>query len=119
MGRGQQHRQPAEPTPPPDPLADLRSDPTPGSTPDQVDPAPEPDPAPEGVSIRPMVDQETHDEMVSEVVAAWHADPTSQGFLHGGGQCGCRYMARRAMETAVPVVTEEDLEERELETSGG
>lgn len=68
------------------------------------------------IQVRPMVDQETHDEMVAEMVAAWHHDPTSQGFLHGGGSvCGCFYIARHALQAAVPVMTEADQEERELE----
>lgn len=70
------------------------------------------------VEVRPMVSQETRDQMVAEVVAAWHADPSSLGFLHGGGSmCGCRYMARVALQAAVPVMTEEDVEEKELEPS--
>lgn len=112
MGRGtQQHRTP-EPVTQPDPLADLRTDPVPGISPELM----QAEPGEDGpVTIRPMVDQDTQDDMVAEVVAAWHADPTSQGFLHGGGQCGCRYIARQALQAAVPVMTEEDLKERELE----
>lgn len=117
-------RQPAKTTqpasPPEDPLADLRQPDAPAlpETPvqgNQEDLEPEP---PEVTDLRPMVTQEVWDEMVAEVVAAWHADPTSQGFLHGGGAvCGCRYMARVALQAAVPVVTEEDLEPKELEPS--
>lgn len=107
MGRGQQQPQPIQQ---PDPLADLREESPPTDPP--TDPA---NSEPEAVTIRPMVDQETWDAMVAEVVAAWHADTTSQGFLHGGGQCGCRYIARTALQVAVPVMTEEDAEQRELE----
>lgn len=113
--------------PPEDPLADLREpDDAPTDLPAQHDPigsqcqvpdCPEAhDPEPVAVvNIRPMVTQGIHDEMVAEAVAAFHVDPTSQGFLHGGGQCGCRYIARIALQAAVPVVTEADLEEQELE----
>lgn len=102
---------------PEDPLADLREpdDAGPPEGPSvQVDSDLEP-----AVDIRPMVTQETQESMVSEAVAAWHADPTSQGFLHGGGQCGCRYLARQALQAAVPVMTEEDLEEKDLEPAHG
>lgn len=112
------------PTPKPaapaaDPLADLREpDDAPTDLPAQADPAApgeaELEPA---VQVRPMVTQGIHDEMVAEAVAAFHRDPTSQGFLHGGGQCGCRYIARIALQAAVPIVTEADLEERELEAA--
>lgn len=124
--------------PPEDPLADLREpDDAPTDLPAQHDPigrqAPDCPECPDAepgmgcaacgkpvevlavTDIRPMVTQGIHDEMVAEAVAAFHADPTSQGFLHGGGQCGCRYIARIALQAAVPVVTEADLEERELE----
>jgi hypothetical protein len=66
---------------------------------------------PEAVEVRALVTQETWDEMVSEAVAAWHQDPTSQGFLHGGGACGCFYIARHALRAAVPVAAQEDVEE--------
>lgn len=97
-----------------DPLADLRD----GTSPQIGAGAAEPPAAaqlPEVLEvdvavIRPMVSQEVWDDMVVEMVTAWHTDPTSQGFLHGGGQCGCRYIAQRALQVAVPVA-EEDPEE--------
>lgn len=115
MGRPQPTKPPTI-QPPPDPLADLRADDAP---PPEVQQGEAPGEETEAVEIRPMVSQGTWDEMVAEAVAAWHMDPTSQGFLHGGGQCGCFYIARQALRVAVPVMTEEDQEERELEPSDG
>lgn len=89
-----------------DPLADLREPDEPGLIP--TAPA-DPDVAEEPVfEVRPMVTKATQEDMVAEAVAAFHRDPTTQGFLHGGGQCGCRYVARVALQAAVPVMTEED-----------
>lgn len=106
----------AEPTP--DPLADLREDDdTPGPEAVETTGTATIDVDPAVLTVRPMVDQATQDEMVAEAVAAFHADPTSQGFLHGGGQCGCRYIARQAIQAAVPVMTEEDQAEKELTPS--
>lgn len=101
------------PAPEPDPLADLRGDDDladlpalPGAT-DLPDDGTEL----EGVELRPMVSPDLRDEMVAGVIAAWHADPTSQGFLHGGGQCGCRYIARHALQACVPVAILDETEE--------
>lgn len=123
------NRKPQPSTTPPDPLADLREPDAPGlpggpavpvnSEPGQAGPEQK---APEEpvVELRPMVSGETHEELVAATVAAWHLDPTSLGFLHGGGSmCGCWYIARLGLRAAVPIMTEEDLEERELEPSDG
>ena len=121
---GRRDQQQSQPTPE-DPLADLRNDPVPGNTPaiPGIDPmdadANGLSEEPEAVTIRPMVDQQTQDDMVAEVVAAWHRDPTSQGFLHGGAACGCRYMAQLALQVAVPVMTEQEDSDQELEASHG
>ena len=118
MGRPRQQQNPAPTPPPEDPLADLRQDDdTPPAPPEEETPPVQEngEDQPEDGEVRPMVTQEVWDEMVTEAVVAFHQDPTSQGFLHGGGQCGCRYIARVALQAAVPVVTEEDLEEKELE----
>lgn len=127
-------RRPAAPETEPDsntldPLADLREPDHPadqatilpgGGLIEGVQPGPPAEGEEPAVEVRPLVSQGIQDQMVSEVVAAWHADPSSLGFLHGGGSmCGCRYMARVALQAAVPVVTEEDLEERDLEPSHG
>lgn len=110
------------PKPPPapaaDPLADLRESDDDAPT---ILPGGREVPAePVAVELRPMVSEELHQELVAEMVAAWHQDPTSQGFLHGGGSvCGCHYIARHALRVAVPVMTEADQEERELEPSRG
>lgn len=110
------------PKPPatPDPLADLREDDAPGLPggsviPGNSEPELEADAAPIVADIRPMVTEDTWETMVTEMVVAWHQDLTSQGFLHGGGQCGCRYIASHALRVAVPVITEADLEERDLD----
>lgn len=100
----------AAPEPQEDPLADLRED---DLTPREPETEPE-DGAPVG-EVRPMVTQETHDAMVDEAVVAWHADTTAQGFLHKGTRCGCRYLAKIALRSVVPVMTEDDLAERDLE----
>lgn len=117
MGRPRQ--QTPAPAAPEDPLADLREPDAPGlpegPSVQGNPPEEEPQDQPEDGEVRPMVTQEVWDEMVTEAVVAFHQDPTSQGFLHGGGQCGCRYIARVALQAAVPVVTEEDLEDKELE----
>jgi hypothetical protein len=101
----QQAAQPA-PVAPEDPLADLR-EPSDARYPDGVD-----DQAPEASEEAPglvaLVTQERWDEAVAEVIAAWHADPTSLGFLHknNGTMCGCRYLARIALTSAMPVQPE-------------
>lgn len=33
---------------------------------------------------------------VSLIIERWHADEVALGFLHGGGLCGCRYIATAA-----------------------
>ena len=96
-----------------DPLADLRSDDeTPGALLDNPDADPE---NPEAVEVRPLVTQDTQDEMVTEVMTVWHADTVALGFLHKGGACGCRYLAKVALRQVVPVLTEADLEPHDLD----
>jgi hypothetical protein len=103
------------PEPAPDPLADLRDDGPEGLPPiapeDDGTDLPEDGTEAEGVELRPMVSPDLWAEMVAEMVAAWHHDPTSQGFLHGGGQCGCFYIARHALAAAVPVAILDETEE--------
>jgi hypothetical protein len=103
-------QRPVEPAPAPavDPLADLREpedDRYEGAAPGEGDA----EDAPEEAG-RVMVTQEDWDETVAEVVAAWHADPTSMGFLHknNGTMCGCRYVARVALRTALPIQPDAD-----------
>lgn len=109
--RPQQEAPAPEPTAE-DPLADLRE-------PDDMTPREdEPEQEPEQGEVRPMVSQETHDAMLAEVIVAWHADPTALGFLHKAGRCGCRYLARVALRSVVPVMTPEDEAEQDLEPSG-
>lgn len=98
---------------PEDPLADLREEDAEAAPEGPSVPGNE-EPEPVVVEVRPMVSKETQEQMVTEAVVAFHQDPTTQGFLHGGGQCGCRYVARVALQATVPVMTEEDLEEKDL-----
>lgn len=99
-------------TAPVDPLADLRD----------ADDAPnvpregQADETEAAVEVRPMVTAATQEDLVAEVVVAWHNDTVATGFLHKGG-CGCRYLARLALRHAVPVMTDEDMAERDLEPS--
>jgi hypothetical protein len=109
------------PESPADVLADLREDsePIPPIASEDGTPLPEDGTKAEGVELRPMVSPGLWDEMVAEAVAAWHQDPTSQGFLHGGGQCGCFYIARHALRAAVPVATLGETEETVTEDGSG
>ena len=96
-------RTPATVTPAPDPLADLRE-------PDTTGP-----PAPPAENLEPeavpLHTQAWHDRAEAETVAAWHADTTAPGFLHRGGVCGCRYLARTALRATLgPPVPEADPE---------
>jgi len=74
-----------------DPLADLRA-------PEHREPE-----APAG-EVVPEAEQVTlhspawHDQALAQIVGAWHRDKAAQGFAHKGGTCGCRYLARLAME---------------------
>lgn len=38
------------------------------------------------------------------IIAAWHEDRTSLGFLHKGGVCGCHFLANIAVQVALPAV---------------
>jgi hypothetical protein len=87
-----------------DPLADLRE-------PDDLDryaddDAPE---EPKGLELtlgeggQVLVTQEAWDEARAVVIAGWHADSVSLGFLHKGGNCGCRYLAGVALTAVLPV----------------
>lgn len=55
------------------------------------------------VSVGLLETQEEQDALRSEIIVAWHADTVAMGFLHTGGQCGCRYLAGLALRTAAPV----------------
>lgn len=86
---------PSKPTP--DPLADLRPStdaPPPGPTEDEGA-------GDDNLTPEPMRSQAWHDAHIPVIVAAWHADPTSHGFVHHGGTCGCRYLARSALQAAM------------------
>ncbi len=111
-------------TPPPpaaDPLADLR-EPDAAGLPGAAPAAPvvgaaavvlaDPEADLEVGRMVMVVSSERLAEMVSEGVAAFHADPTAHGFTHSGGACGCRYLVDLVLRSAVPVelASEEDPE---------
>lgn len=95
---------------PPDPLAALRDAEEPGLPPILG----EPDGPEEGSEddeldphAVPLVTQEVQDQARAQVVAAWHADTTSVGFLHKGRGCGCSFIAGLALQTVMPVVLDD------------
>lgn len=57
---------------------------------------------------QPLATDDDVDAQVAEMIAAWHADTVSLGFLHGGGRCGCRYLARTALRVTKPGKPQED-----------
>lgn len=97
-----------------DPLADLRQDDT--ATGITTAP-PEPDPAddePQAAIVDGVLalDALWHQDAASRIVARWHADSTARTQMHGGGTCGCRYLAAQALLEAVglPVEAEPETE---------
>jgi hypothetical protein len=91
-----------DPTPYPDPpdledpLADLRQDTDPG-TPSEA--APEPEAFIPGA----LVTEEQQTLARHTLLAAWHADPTTLGFLHRGEVCGCWYISGVTVGAVLPV----------------
>jgi hypothetical protein len=97
-----------------DPLRDLR-DPD-----DLTDPAGLPgDP---GAVQAPLVATETFSPgtLVTEdqqglarhtLIAAWHADPTTLGFLHKGETCGCWYLSGVTVRAILPVQANDDTDD--------
>lgn len=84
-----------------DPLAEFReptSDRYPG---EQTDTPPEQ----ESVSVA-VITQDAWDQARAQMVAGWHADTVSLGFLHKGGNCGCHYLAGVALTAAMPAAPE-------------
>lgn len=80
----------------PDPLADLRADvraDVPASAPTApvslLKAEPRRAPAPE--------DEHTGEAALARIVGSWHANVTTASFAHGGGTCGCRYLAQTAL----------------------
>lgn len=99
---------PTKPSPAPsDALADLRADFT--GTDDAPERGPEPldDPGPSertaAAQGTPLASPDDRDAQRALVITAWHADTTTVGFLHGGGMCGCRYIANAALDAVLPV----------------
>lgn len=97
-----------------DPLADLRQEWGGGEAGEPAIPFPDVEPAdqgdPDAVSV-PLTTEERREEMTAVIIAAWHADPVSHGFLHRGNRCGCRYIIARALDAVAPVAPDEDEEE--------
>lgn len=88
------------PTPKPaapgaDPLADLRDETPPGPPPGEQD-----ETLLDG-ELTAVYSPAWHEQRTNQIVAAYHADSTAQGFAHKGGACGCRYLARKALQAAV------------------
>lgn len=54
------------------------------------------------VPAAPLVTEQDQDAEVALMVAAWHDNTPALGFLHGGGNCGCRYLARTALRITTP-----------------
>lgn len=52
---------------------------------------------------QPLATEADQEDQVAVMIAAWHNDTPALGFLHGGGTCGCRYLARTALQIASPV----------------
>lgn len=94
------------PTPPADELESLREEW--GGPDDEPTSEPAPEAADGAAPARPLVTEGDRTEDVAVMVAAWHADPTAVGFVHRGGMCGCRYLARVASDAALPVVIADD-----------
>lgn len=85
----------APPVAPEDPLAELREP----ATTDEVEGGGTGDALPPIA----LVTQDTWDQARAQVIAGWHGDPVSLGFLHKGGNCGCHYLAGIALQAAMPV----------------
>ena len=88
----------SRPTPPADPLADLREQTPPASGVTLTQPTPPDDPAPD-LDLLELHDQLWHDGAVGVTVQAWHDDETAASMVHRpGGGCSCRYLARLAVQ---------------------
>lgn len=69
---------------------------------------------------RVLLTQDAWDAARAEVIAGWHADTVALGFLHKGGNCGCRYLAGIALSAAMPAGPDDtDLEPAEPEDAPG
>lgn len=88
---------------PPDPLAEFRQDDAPAGIPTA---APEPEPTPEPVLEAITGDVEAldllwHQDAAARIVKRWHDDRDTAAQMHGGGTCGCRYLASIALVEAL------------------
>lgn len=92
-------------TPPADPLADLR-EPETAALPTAAVPVNDP-PADEPAVLEAQpLDLLWHNDAATKIVTRWHADLDLRAMLHGGGACGCRYLATVALLEAVGAPTE-------------
>jgi hypothetical protein len=55
------------------------------------------EPAAPGEAQGLVTDALWHQAAVALMVATWHRDRTAQSLGHGGGTCGCVYLARMAL----------------------
>lgn len=90
---------------PHDPLADLREPaPAVGTLPVVAEPDPaEPEQEQAAETTPGRYDTLWHDDATARVVERWHGDQTAVAHLHGGGNCGCRYIASMALLEAVGI----------------
>lgn len=84
---------------PPDPLADLRTD-------DQaalpvIEGAGHGEPEP--IIVDGLVTPEAQERARHVLVAAWHSDPITLGFLHRGENCGCWYISGITVGAILPI----------------
>lgn len=88
-------------------LADLRSQFTGDDDAPERGPAPLDDPGPPETATPAtfvaLASPSDRQGQRAVLIAAWHADTTSVGFLHRGGTCGCRYLANVALDAVLPV----------------
>lgn len=91
-----------------DPLRDLRDDDAtdlPGTAHDGAEAPPE---APEPLIVDGLVTVEAQERARHVLVAAWHADPTTLGFLHKGETCGCWYLSGVSVRAILPIQANTD-----------
>jgi len=86
---------------PPDPLAEFRQDePAAGITTAAPVPAND-EPEPVDVLAGVPLDLLWHQDAASRIVRRWHDDRDTLAQMHGGGSCGCRYLATVALLEAL------------------
>ena len=79
-----------------DPLASLRD-------PEDVGLTDKPDVVTEPERPRGLVTEAEQDQARHTLIAAWHADSTTLGFLHKGQSCGCWYLSGVTVAAILPI----------------